>query len=246
MEDPARDIDAVVKLVAAAATPDIQKAAILRYFAPDASFRHPLCAVSPAPRSRDAVLRIFQWYRVLSPVLALRVRRVAFHPGGEKTAVGGIGGTDAHPPPQLFLDIVQTFHIRWSPFPAKEARLLTRLTLRPAPSSHGPPRFLIAAQEDFYHPDDFAALLAPPLVPLVRALLLLATCACGVLAWAAALLGECFRWCSRFGAGGMALDTRARSGSGSGSAGVGWPAGQRQARPPPPSSIPPLLGPQPH
>lgn len=40
------------------------------------------------------------------------------------------------------------------------------LTLKP--SADDPNALQIAQHEDFYHPDDFAALVVPPLIPLIR------------------------------------------------------------------------------
>lgn len=60
MENPAAEIVKVVKLFTTAATPDIQKAAIERYFAPDAGLQHPLCTVKRGTGSRNVILGIYQ------------------------------------------------------------------------------------------------------------------------------------------------------------------------------------------
>ncbi|KAH9942800.1 hypothetical protein B0H21DRAFT_823926 [Amylocystis lapponica] len=165
MEDPVREIDQVVLLITAAVNPEIQNAAVARYYAPDAAFRHPSAPSTPAP-APAAVLAVLHWYRVLSPHIAISVRRVTYNPDTR----------------ELFLDILQTFHIRWSPLQpsppgTSPVSLPHPLTPHqpphpphppPGPRLH-PPRLLIAEHEDFYHPDDFIALLVPPLVPLVRA-----------------------------------------------------------------------------
>ncbi|KAH9895885.1 hypothetical protein C8Q73DRAFT_745088 [Cubamyces lactineus] len=188
MEDPAKEIANVAVLVTAAVNPEIQKAAVLKYYAPDASFRHPLCAVHSAPNSRAAILSILQWYRVLSPVLSVRATSVTYDE--EKNSV--------------FLDVTQTFHIRWSPLRPSPARLLVHLTLRPEPSPEDPSKtiYLIAAHEDFYHPDDLTALIVPPLVPLVRCALYAATLACKVNATVFGALGY---WSVRNGEGGKGV-----------------------------------------
>ncbi|TFK78424.1 hypothetical protein K466DRAFT_468829, partial [Polyporus arcularius HHB13444] len=100
MEDPAKEIANVAMTVTAAINPEIQKTAVLKYYAEDMRFRHPLCAVYRAPHSRDAMLAILQWYRVLSPVLSVHVNHVTYD--AEKNSA--------------YLDITQVFHIRWSPF----------------------------------------------------------------------------------------------------------------------------------
>ncbi|OJT10823.1 hypothetical protein TRAPUB_12692 [Trametes pubescens] len=188
MEDPAKEIATVAGLVTAAINPEIQKASVLKYYAPDISFRHPLCAVKSGPNSRDAILSILQWYRVLSPVLSVHVTSVTYDE--EKHAA--------------FLDITQTFHIRWSPFKPAPARLLVHLTLRPEPSPTDPSKtvYLITEHEDFYHPDDFAALVIPPFVPLVRIGLQAATFACKANARVFGALGY---WTTNDGEGGKGV-----------------------------------------
>ncbi|KAI0354375.1 hypothetical protein OH77DRAFT_1425943 [Trametes cingulata] len=193
MENPAEEIVNVATLVTAAINPEIQKAAVLRYYAQDAAFRHPFCAVAPGPNSREAILSILQWYRVLSPVLSVGVNSVTYNE--EKHSV--------------FLDVRQTFHIRWSPFKPAPARLLVHLTLRPERSPTDPSKtvYVIAEQEDFYHPDDLAALLVPPLIPVVRSALHTATFACKVYAKVFGMLGY---WAVRDGEGGKGVHLQPR------------------------------------
>ncbi|RDX39712.1 hypothetical protein OH76DRAFT_1330941, partial [Lentinus brumalis] len=155
MENPANEITNVIKLVTAAVNPEIQKAAVLQYYARDMSFRHPLCIIPSAFDSRDAMLPILQWYRMLSPMIKGDVSSVTYDE--EKHIV--------------FLDVTQIFHIRSSPLNPAPARYVYR------------PRscvYLIEEQEDFYHPDDLMALLAPPLISVVRLALRTATFACKV------------------------------------------------------------------
>ena len=87
-----------------------------RYYAEDASFRHPLCAFKPGPNTRANILTIYQWYRIMSPLLSVRVTDVTYDK--EKNS--------------MFLDVTQTFHIRWSPFnPAPARYVYTPLYLPP-------------------------------------------------------------------------------------------------------------------
>ncbi|OSC98601.1 hypothetical protein PYCCODRAFT_1439115 [Trametes coccinea BRFM310] len=183
----------VAVLVTAAVNPEIQKAAVLKYYAHDAAFRHPFCVVEPSPGSRDAILAILQWYRILSPKLSVRVTSVTYDE--EKHSV--------------FLDVSQTFHIRWSPFNPAPARLLVRLTLRPEPSPEDPSKtiYVIAAQEDFYHPEDLTLLLIPPFRPLVNTALRTATFACKV---NARLFGMFGYWTVRDGEGGRGVNLQPR------------------------------------
>nr|GAT52610.1 predicted protein [Mycena chlorophos] len=148
MENPAAEISAVVSLLCAAAAPEIQRSAFNRYMTPDAGFHHPICSVAQGPGSREKVLGIYQWYRILSPHIDITVNNVVYD---ETNHI-------------LLLDVVQLFHIRLSPFKPAPARLLVRLTLREGPDGLQ----YIALQEDFYHTEDFMSLLLPPLTPLVR------------------------------------------------------------------------------
>lgn len=84
----------------------------------------------------------------------------------------------------VVLDVEQTFHIRFSPFAPHPSRLLVKLKLRKVDN-----KYYIAFQEDFYHTDDFAALVIPPLVPLIRLALKGATLVSGLNAWTASLVG---------------------------------------------------------
>ncbi|KAF7328856.1 hypothetical protein MVEN_02515200 [Mycena venus] len=147
MQSPASEVGAVVSLLTAAAAPEIQKAAFLKYVTPDAGFRHPICHVIPGPGSRERLLGVYQWYRIMSPHIDITVKSVV-HDQTNNT---------------LLLDVVQHFHIRLSPFKPAPSRLLVRLTLREENGLH-----YIAFQEDFYHPDDFMSLLVPPLAPVIR------------------------------------------------------------------------------
>ena len=85
---------------------------------------------------------------------------------------------------ELFVEVIQIFHIRYSPLrghPSRSVwslrsilyfltvhvyRLIVHLYLKP---SIDDPRLLqIAEHEDFYHPADVVALVVPPLIPIVH------------------------------------------------------------------------------
>lgn len=105
---------------------------------------------------------------------------------------------------ELFVECVQQFHIRFSPFqpaPARyveflisrmlrsdlHLRLLVHLKLK---RSDTDPFFrVITYHEDFYHPEDLTALLVPPLIPIVRMALLLGTTASNINSRLGAFLG---------------------------------------------------------
>ncbi|RPD54539.1 hypothetical protein L226DRAFT_575166 [Lentinus tigrinus ALCF2SS1-7] len=184
MEDPVKEIPIVLKLVTA--TPRSR-----RPLSSNIGFRHPFCAVLSAPDSRDAMLSVLQWYRILSPVIRGDVNGVTYDK--EKNSI--------------FLDVTQTFHIRWSPLKPAPARLVIHLTLRPIPAPSDPSKtlYLIAEQEDFYHPDDLAALLVPPLVPVMRLALQATTFACKVNARVFGALGY---WRVKDGEGGQGVTLR--------------------------------------
>ncbi|EPQ53259.1 hypothetical protein GLOTRDRAFT_111915 [Gloeophyllum trabeum ATCC 11539] len=147
MQSPAEEIAQVIKLLCSSASPDIQKATVEKYFCPDAEFRHPLCHVPPGIKSREEILGIYQWYRIMSPKLSIEVHSVMYD---ERQG-------------RLITDSTQLFHIRWNPFRPASARLMTHIKLREVDGLH-----YIALQEDWYHPDDFMNLLVPPLTPLIR------------------------------------------------------------------------------
>ena len=85
--------------------------------------------------------------------------------------------------------------------------LLVHLKLRPEPSPTDPSKtiYLIEEQEDFYHPDDLAALIVPPLVPLVRLGLRAASFACHVQSRIFGMFGY---WQVKDGEGGKGVDVQ--------------------------------------
>ncbi|KAF9472098.1 hypothetical protein BDN70DRAFT_998335 [Pholiota conissans] len=168
MENPVEEIKAVVHQLTATNSPDIQKAALESYMTSDVAFRHPVCSVNAGPNSRDTMLGIYQWYRVLSPQIEIKVESIMFD--SEKDV--------------MILEGVQWFKLFFLPVKPMPARLIIRLTLRKQDGL-----YYISEQEDFYHPEDFAALLLPPIVPFVKFGLLASGTISGVLARASHLLG---------------------------------------------------------
>ncbi|KAJ3997360.1 hypothetical protein F5050DRAFT_1752579 [Lentinula boryana] len=146
MQDPEREIASVALLLTASDSPDVQKSAFEKYVARDVGFKHPLCHVPPSRDSRETLLGIYQWYRVMSPKIVGKVRSVVYDEGNHT----------------LLLDMVQKFHIRISPFKPAWSRLLVRITLTEINGL-----YYISFQEDFYHPEDFARLLVPMLAPVI-------------------------------------------------------------------------------
>lgn len=72
MDDPVNEIRGVV-LSLTTGNRTQQQEALERYFTRDASFKHPFCAVAG---NRDAILSIFQWYKILSPKIEIEVNSV--------------------------------------------------------------------------------------------------------------------------------------------------------------------------
>lgn len=60
MEDPVRDIISVVHDLTATDSPDVQRAAVYKYFAPNAGFHHPLAYIEPGVLSRESILGVYQ------------------------------------------------------------------------------------------------------------------------------------------------------------------------------------------
>lgn len=96
------------------------------------------------------MLKIYQWYRVLSPRIGLRVDNVVFDREREV----------------MYVEVVQMFKLFFLPVDPLPAKLVTRLELRKIKNL-----YYISRQEDFYHTIDFARLVLPPIAPLVWFLL---------------------------------------------------------------------------
>ncbi|KAF7986688.1 hypothetical protein HWV62_12699 [Athelia sp. TMB] len=197
MQDPRAELPTIISILTSTPSPSLQRATLHRFYTSDASFAHPVCRVSPGPNSRERILGVYQWYRVLSPVVKADILEVSWdrHPGGHPNGaihgaervgenvdakVNGEIGEGEH----VYVQVVQWFKLRISPFAAAPARLTVRLTLRKEGEL-----YYIAAQEDFYHPADLAALLLPPITPLITLALSTAGLVSNLGARVAALVG---------------------------------------------------------
>jgi len=60
MQNPSQEIHGVVELVNSSISPEVQLAAVNKFFTEDAGFRNPLFVVNPGPLSREKVLGVFQ------------------------------------------------------------------------------------------------------------------------------------------------------------------------------------------
>ncbi|KZT59187.1 hypothetical protein CALCODRAFT_412589, partial [Calocera cornea HHB12733] len=163
MDDPQHDLPEVVHLLTTAGTPEVQQAAVGKFFAPDAGFNHPLCKVERAPGSREIILGIYQWYRILSPTIDLHIDS-HFYDRDSGTA---------------FVGVTQTFHLWFLPLPGVPAKLLVRLTLEERAGKH-----YIIQQEDFYEPEELGYIVLPPLGFTIRMAKYGASVASNLGAWA--------------------------------------------------------------
>ncbi|EPQ31947.1 uncharacterized protein PFL1_00146 [Pseudozyma flocculosa PF-1] len=152
MQDPVSEIAGVVKGLVSARNASEQKACLQRYFAPDASFDHPLCSVASGPNSRDnGVLPIYQWLRCM------------FTPDIETHQIGFDEKAN-----KLFLDVSQRLtpnvlvvNKLWAPI----VRLIVVLQLQRGADG----KFYVKRQEDFYEPQVLPFGLLPLLGPVTSA-----------------------------------------------------------------------------
>ncbi|PWN30737.1 hypothetical protein BDZ90DRAFT_257799 [Jaminaea rosea] len=165
MQSPADEIPGVVKALVEAPTPDDQRAALQRYFSPDASFDHMLCAVASGPQSRDnGVLPIYYWLRIMSNS-SIRIDSVAFDQRKNKA----------------YVDAAQTLRPNLFPFSlyTPTARILVVLSLHKGADG----LFYVHRQEDFYEPQVIPGQVIPGGHTVVLAIKLLIGVNCLVLAW---------------------------------------------------------------
>ncbi|TEB22924.1 hypothetical protein FA13DRAFT_1766337 [Coprinellus micaceus] len=165
MEDPEQDIASVIFGLTTVASPDLQRETVETYMTKDVAFEHPVCSVQSGPNSREKVLKVYQWYRILSPQLDLKVEHVVFD---TKRDI-------------MYVEIVQWFKLFFLPAKPLPARLVTRLELQKIRGL-----YYISRQDDFYHTTEFARLVTPPIGPLVAFLLWLG----GIVSYALALAAQ--------------------------------------------------------
>lgn len=172
MENPERQINAVIQGLCARSMAE-QEDTISCYFTPDAYFVHPFCRVPSFSmkafflgdrqfNSRDIIHFIYQWYRILSPHIDIRVESAVFDKKSQ----------------HLYAAVVQTFTLWFIPFSLWQAKvkLLTVLELSRLPvdsrnrpltyTSHPddwtqPTRYFIRGQEDHYQVNEFLKFVFP-------------------------------------------------------------------------------------
>ncbi|KAJ5538915.1 hypothetical protein N7494_008394 [Penicillium frequentans] len=146
MERPVEDIAKVIPLLTQS-PPSLQQKCIERFFTHDASFYHPFCYVPSFEGSRWYVLKIFQWYKIMSPRIEMEIHSVAFDEQNLK----------------LYIHMSQIFSIWIIPFHVAPVTLTTVLDLTTDSSqSHDDhPLYYIKKQEDLYQTSEFIKFVLP-------------------------------------------------------------------------------------
>lgn len=187
MDDPVRDITKVIHALCQS-PPSVQHATIEKYFAPDASFLHPLCRTGSFGRSRILIEYIYRWYKILSPRIDLRVYSIGkFLPPRSVIAIWHDDApTNVHtlylafdePNLLLYVSLQQTFRIQFLPFHRADAHLTTVLQLTRSikppgqslptddqtvnlPVLNGAPKYYIQSQNDLYQSSELVKFIVP-------------------------------------------------------------------------------------
>ncbi|CEO59666.1 hypothetical protein PMG11_04334 [Penicillium brasilianum] len=150
MDNPVAEIRTVIRLLTQS-TPSLQEKALERFFTTNASFVHPFCRVPSFNGSRWWVIKIFQWYKIMSPRIEMEVHSVAFDEDHQK----------------LYVHMSQLFSIWLVPFHVAPVTLTTVLDLTTdaanssAPANGDHTRYYITKQEDLYQTSEFVKFLLP-------------------------------------------------------------------------------------
>ncbi|KAG0692976.1 hypothetical protein DFH29DRAFT_839440 [Suillus ampliporus] len=154
MQKPQRDLPKVLLALTTAHNPADLRAAVNKFYTHDASLHHPLSIVEHGENSKQDILGVYEWYRIVSPNTTSNVT-VALYDSKSKTTI-------AH--------VTQQFNVRISPFKAAPSRYIIRLELK----EHGG-LYYIYSEEISVHPTDLMNSLLPPLTPVVRLALIFCT-----------------------------------------------------------------------
>ncbi|KAG1769071.1 hypothetical protein EV702DRAFT_1142914 [Suillus placidus] len=147
MQTPQRELPVVLTALTTSSNPADLRATVKKFYTQDASLHHPLRIVEHGANSRQKILGMYEWYRIISPDTTSIVN-VAYH--DRKRHV-------------LIAEVTQHFHIRINPFKAAPSRYIVRIELQEREKL-----FYIYAQEESMHPTDLMNSVLPPLTPLVR------------------------------------------------------------------------------
>lgn len=145
-----QEIPTVIQLLTQS-IPSLQETTLERYFTQNASFVHPFCRVPSFEGSRWWVLKIFQWYKVMSPRIEMEIHSIAFD---EKNL-------------KLYVHMSQIFSIWVVPFHVAPVTLTTVLDLTTDASQSNAPTngdrtlYYISKQEDLYQSSEFVKFVVP-------------------------------------------------------------------------------------
>jgi ATP-dependent Clp protease adapter protein ClpS len=164
MEDPIHEISDVIHTLTQS-PPSQQAACVESYFTPTASFTHPFCRTysfgseylphvgGASLSSRWFILKIYQWYKILSPHIDLEIESVAFDAQNLL----------------LYVSIHQIFKIQWIPFHNSDVRLTTVLKLVEDEARKHEIEEFSTKQAKKMLKNDYAALRAPHKRYLIQA-----------------------------------------------------------------------------
>ncbi|KAE8382303.1 hypothetical protein BDV26DRAFT_253742 [Aspergillus bertholletiae] len=117
MEDPVSEIPTVIQRLTQS-PPGQQSQTIDAFFTPDASFVHPFCRIQRFRGSRWVVKKIYQWYKVMSPRIEMKIHSIAYDSENLK----------------LYVTMSQIFTIWIIPFHVAPVTLTTVLSLTTNPN----------------------------------------------------------------------------------------------------------------
>ncbi|GFF24200.1 hypothetical protein IFM46972_00964 [Aspergillus udagawae] len=148
MENPVSEISTVIKLLIES-PPSVQQETIEKYFTPSAAFVHPFCRVPSYDGSRWPIIKIFQWYKIMSPRIEHQIHSI----GNRLT---------------LYITLSQIFSIWVVPFHVSPVKLTTVINLttdsgvqKPSMVNGGHTLYYIAKQEDLYQVSEFIKFVVP-------------------------------------------------------------------------------------
>ncbi|OJJ50106.1 hypothetical protein ASPZODRAFT_128710 [Penicilliopsis zonata CBS 506.65] len=151
MEDPVSEIPNVIRLLTHS-PPSEQEKTVEQFFTTNAAFTHPFCRVCSFPGSRWFLLKIFQWYKIMSPRIETDIHSIAFDEQNLK----------------LYVTLSQIFSIWIVPFHVSPVTLTTVLTLTTGQDGasqslpNGEKRlYYIARQDDLYSTSEWIKFLIP-------------------------------------------------------------------------------------
>ncbi|KAG1856973.1 hypothetical protein DFJ58DRAFT_878732 [Suillus subalutaceus] len=122
MQNPQRDLPVVLTGLATSHNPADLRAAVKKFYTPDASLHHPFRIVEHGANSRQKILGMYEWCRIISPNTTSDVD-VVFYNGKHHVLV------------------------RLSPFKSAPSRYIIRIKLQERDKL-----FYIYSQEEFLHP----------------------------------------------------------------------------------------------